>query len=451
MNLAARCPACGTVFRIVPDQLKISDGWVRCGYCSEVFDARAHMLDPEGISSEVAPASPLKQPTVTTADATPAFVALKTPSAHEPELSPDGLDLPSTLPEKDLGHSRTSSDGPSARRPVPEESPVFEGGMFRTPSPLPPGSPALGLQPSRDDGPAWDMAGERLTQRARPSLPLTSDPSVYVPLPSPSLGREPASGAMQQRPPSLALASAGEPEFLETSEGPQQPPNDDAPLEPLPTVPSDSREPTFDAAPHARKELASGFEEPNSSPDTTEMAFQTSRFMPEDAPAFVKTATRRAFWKRPEVRLYSSAALIVLVVLLGLQFVRIYHDAIAARFPGLRAPLAAVCRPMGCTIADLRRIDDIAVDNAAFRRLSSNTYSLGLTLRNRGSLPIAVPWIELSLTDTDGRTLVRRVLSPQELGIGPDVLAASEERNAQARFTVEVAGVSGYRVLAFYP
>ncbi|WP_299763436.1 zinc-ribbon domain-containing protein, partial [Ramlibacter sp.] len=29
MSLITSCPACGTMFRVVPDQLKISEGWVR--------------------------------------------------------------------------------------------------------------------------------------------------------------------------------------------------------------------------------------------------------------------------------------------------------------------------------------------------------------------------------------------------------------------------------------
>ncbi len=45
MSLITSCPACGTMFRVVPDQLKISEGWVRCGHCSEVFDASAHLSD----------------------------------------------------------------------------------------------------------------------------------------------------------------------------------------------------------------------------------------------------------------------------------------------------------------------------------------------------------------------------------------------------------------------
>lgn len=43
MSQITTCPSCGTRFRVVADQLRISDGWVRCGQCQEVFDARNHL------------------------------------------------------------------------------------------------------------------------------------------------------------------------------------------------------------------------------------------------------------------------------------------------------------------------------------------------------------------------------------------------------------------------
>lgn len=44
MRQVTQCPACSTQFRVVEDQLKISEGWVRCGRCGEVFDARQAMV-----------------------------------------------------------------------------------------------------------------------------------------------------------------------------------------------------------------------------------------------------------------------------------------------------------------------------------------------------------------------------------------------------------------------
>jgi predicted Zn finger-like uncharacterized protein len=45
------------MFRVVPDQLRISEGWVRCGQCDEVFDANAHLqsleVQPQKVAEEV--------------------------------------------------------------------------------------------------------------------------------------------------------------------------------------------------------------------------------------------------------------------------------------------------------------------------------------------------------------------------------------------------------------
>ncbi|MES2888644.1 MAG: DUF3426 domain-containing protein [Pseudomonadota bacterium] len=47
MSLATRCTSCKTVFRVVQDQLKVSEGWVRCGRCGTVFNALEALFDLE--------------------------------------------------------------------------------------------------------------------------------------------------------------------------------------------------------------------------------------------------------------------------------------------------------------------------------------------------------------------------------------------------------------------
>jgi predicted Zn finger-like uncharacterized protein len=54
-GLATRCTACQTVFRVVPDQLRVSEGWVRCGKCSEVFNALEGLIDLETGSPQRSP------------------------------------------------------------------------------------------------------------------------------------------------------------------------------------------------------------------------------------------------------------------------------------------------------------------------------------------------------------------------------------------------------------
>lgn len=39
MTMTARCPGCGTTFRVTVEQLRVHAGTVRCGRCAEVFNA----------------------------------------------------------------------------------------------------------------------------------------------------------------------------------------------------------------------------------------------------------------------------------------------------------------------------------------------------------------------------------------------------------------------------
>jgi predicted Zn finger-like uncharacterized protein len=45
------------MFKVVPDQLRISEGWVRCGHCAEVFDARSHLQSWSSAQQTVAASS----------------------------------------------------------------------------------------------------------------------------------------------------------------------------------------------------------------------------------------------------------------------------------------------------------------------------------------------------------------------------------------------------------
>lgn len=93
MSLITRCPACGTMFKVVTDQLKVSQGWVRCGHCAEVFDASVHLL-PRDMSSLTAPAAALLDTVPdTTAAPLPGFDAPTEPQSLPPEKPP--VDIPS--------------------------------------------------------------------------------------------------------------------------------------------------------------------------------------------------------------------------------------------------------------------------------------------------------------------------------------------------------------------
>jgi predicted Zn finger-like uncharacterized protein len=91
MSLATRCNACGTVFRVVQDQLKVSEGWVRCGRCGEVFNALEGLFDLEGASGpmglvrETASPAPPPEDSHSPAGLEPVAQAASAASVDEPD------------------------------------------------------------------------------------------------------------------------------------------------------------------------------------------------------------------------------------------------------------------------------------------------------------------------------------------------------------------------------
>jgi predicted Zn finger-like uncharacterized protein len=99
MTHKARCPACSTVFAISSEALGASGGWVRCGRCSEVFDAVVHRYqggsaDPDSLAERLALQlqTPVQQPAGHGAKAAnrPSRIEVtSTPDATSPNLPTD--------------------------------------------------------------------------------------------------------------------------------------------------------------------------------------------------------------------------------------------------------------------------------------------------------------------------------------------------------------------------
>ena len=93
MTLAVQCPQCLTAFKVVQDQLKLAHGWVRCGRCEQVFDARSHWLTL-GDSAEDLSADPsAPHPPTSTPLAQPALGPALHTSAQATDAAQDLDDL----------------------------------------------------------------------------------------------------------------------------------------------------------------------------------------------------------------------------------------------------------------------------------------------------------------------------------------------------------------------
>ena len=168
---------------------------------------------------------------------------------------------------------------------------------------------------------------------------------------------------------------------------------------------------------------------------------------------FLRQARRRAFWRKPWVLALQALLVVVSAVVLLLQVTYHERDRLAAMEPRLKPWLTALCQPLDCSLAPLRRIEPIQIDSSSFNKTRGEAYQLSLSLRNTGHLPLATPAAELTLTDSQDHVVLRRVFRPAELG-APEVLPAGADWSASLPMAIAGAAalnISGYRVLVFYP
>ena len=336
MSLATRCDACGTVFRVVQDQLKVSEGWVRCGRCGDVFNALEGLFDME-------------------------------------------------------------------RESAPAWTPSQRG--------------ALELLPASAD--------EHAAQTAVHAVPAANDNSGF--------DLEPQGIAENDSAEDTAIDTRADSQI--ESRAPERDDFDDI----------DSLDANDDDA-VARGE-SSPFDSRSVDDDSAEAE------SPVATAAFLRQAESAARWRRPRVRAGLALAAGLLGVLLAGQAALWQRDALAARWPQAMPLLAALCQSAACRIEPLRRLDGLAVDSSGLTQLdSASLYRLQVALRNRDSQPLLTPALDLTLTDSRGEVLARKVLEPRDFGTGvPVTLAAGAELAIQVVLDSGERRISGYSIEIFYP
>lgn len=148
---------------------------------------------------------------------------------------------------------------------------------------------------------------------------------------------------------------------------------------------------------------------------------------------------------------FGLAALLCLS--LALQWLIFERNKLSAQYPEFKAMATFICQPLGCKVSPLKQLESVVIEGSSFNKLDANAYQVQVHLRNTSSIPLALPMIELSLTNARDEALLRRVFTMAEMGVESNAIDAKSELTAKA--TLELGQYStrivGYRVLAFYP
>ncbi|MCX7169349.1 MAG: DUF3426 domain-containing protein [Proteobacteria bacterium] len=164
-----------------------------------------------------------------------------------------------------------------------------------------------------------------------------------------------------------------------------------------------------------------------------------------------ETPPRRRTWP------WALAAVFALLLLL-LQVIVHFRVELGVLLPDSKPFLQALCQPLDCDLPLPRKGDLISIESSDLRPDTNGQLMLAATLKNRAPFVQTYPHLELTLTDTDDRPVLRKVLAPADYlpkGLKVDAgfatngeiavnLALAHEHAANAAAT-------GYRLYLFYP
>ncbi|HEY5763134.1 MAG TPA: DUF3426 domain-containing protein [Rhodocyclaceae bacterium] len=232
----------------------------------------------------------------------------------------------------------------------------------------------------------------------------------------------------------------------------------EAPADPEPATPPIASEAAPEAgaeAAESREDLAQTVREIRTAPGYNRWAESplSSGSISIAAPAGEMSPVARTLW--PVVSLVALVALL-------LQGAYHWRTDLAAHLPAARPFLEALCLQFHCTIDLPRETTFVAIESSTLQTdpARPGLVLLDATLRNSASYAQAYPNLELTLTDSADRPLVRRVLFPGDyLADSGDAGRARiargfpplGESNLRLWIDVSEIGAVGYRLYLFYP
>lgn len=456
MALTTRCPQCGTAFNVVPDQLRVRNGLVRCGVCNTVFDGRACLLSEEApiptlVESPAVPEAPRAVTPVTVPEATTAAAPVVAPPAHP-------FSAPFVAPTQTASAISLSESGAAAPPAVLRGRTQIQR---QTPQAI--DEPADYAEIDDDDDSPVDLYAEDLIV----ANPWREDPPSVVPVTS----RDTPYG----RPQEHAQASAIEPVWHDTPMRAR----DSEPARPSEARPDVSRpgradpvheDPVFTVSDHDhatidRDDLDDDdldseddlYAEPVLGEARTRFSSATDvgrappEFLDEDR-----------LGRGRILRQVLGYACLIGLIALALQLVFVYRTSIANTVPVVRPVLELACQSLGCTVGYARRLERISITSSSLQpptgaaALDDGRARLVLTLvlRNRYDKPQHWPALVLDLTDLSDTVVVRKVLMPEnyltpEQARGP--FAPDGELKVSVPFEVTGMQVNGYQLDKFFP
>jgi predicted Zn finger-like uncharacterized protein len=397
------CPKCALTLVVTAADLRVAQGYVRCGRCSSVFNALAQLSDERGAAraAEAAASEPGGEPE----------------AEAEPEAEPEAEAEPEPQPEP-------VPPPPPARTPVPPPAAQEEG--------IP--EDALEFNPEKTDA-----------------------ASVFVPAPpnpewTAATGSFKALVAANQEAPAAEPAPANEDLDIELDaallsqivENQPRAPEAAAPP-PAPHKPAPHKPPAPRKPPAPQRLAAAPLPAaPAPAPQAPEPELEAQPGPLET----VAPAPRRAPW------LWTAAAVLLVLVLVA-QTVNHRRDALATD-PHFGAALTALYASLGVPLMprwdlhayDVRQLGATVAPSAAAG--GTGAITVRASIRNAGPKPQPLPLLRVTLQDRFGNRIASRDVSPRDYlphSVAPGALLAVDQRiDAELAFVDPGSSAVGFEL-----
>ena len=183
-------------------------------------------------------------------------------------------------------------------------------------------------------------------------------------------------------------------------------------------------------------------------PSLFRSAMATAEAAPKDKPSSTNASTDDNIDAALPFGWLMGAAALVLAFLM--QWVVAQRNWLAAEEPALRPVLSALC---ACEVTWPRSPDAVLIESSSFTENPQGGYTVQLRLKNTQHHPVAMPALELTLTDLQDQVLVRRVFTANELS-GKDHVQALRDVRSTLNFDLDdkvSQRITGFRAFVFYP
>jgi predicted Zn finger-like uncharacterized protein len=437
------CPKCALTLVVTAADLRVAQGYVRCGRCSSVFNALARLTDER----QAAGASGASDPASAAEPGPAAAEAAGAQPPHEPAAeTAAGASETEVIPEAALEFNPARIDVTALFvEPAPDPQWTAATGSFKAMIAANQEG-AVGEQPQAQAAPA----------PAPPPAPPAEDTAVEVEVDAAFLARMLSGGAAPESPPAAVPAAAGSPPAAEVP-----PPGNLAslanPRPPQPATPH-PRPPPAAADRPSSAARAPAPHAPGGQPAAvdTVLALAAAGAHAIAAPADAGTAEEAVtLVARARTHAWAAGTGLALLLLLG-QIVNHYRDRLAAdtRF---NHAFTSFYGAFGVKLApawDLRAYD-VRQLGAAVDSTSNGLITVRASVKNGAHQPQPLPLLRVTLEDRFGNRIASRDVAPRfylPAAVPASALLASGQRvDAQMGFLDPGASAVGFEIDACLP